>query len=152
MMPAPIPGSQWFRWVRNLTLRVGVLTGVFLTAVMVISVLAATQLPFLEPFADLRNGISYAAFALIALIPLTCFLRSPVKMFASAMCGWAILSVSYVVMGFFFVNLHTRLGKTPFHIFILGAAVYGVAAVALWVTGMVASLREHPVAATRRRM
>ena len=67
------------------------------------------------------------------------------------MCGWAILSVSYVVMGFFFVNLHTRLGKTPFHIFILGAAVYGVAAVALWVTGMVASLREHPVAATRRR-
>lgn len=152
MMPAPIPGSHLFRWVRNVTLRVGVITGVFLTAVMLTSVLVATRLPFLEPFADLRNGISYAAFTLIALIPLMCFLRAPLKMFASAMCGWAMLSVSYVVMGFFFANLHTRLGKTPFHIFILGAAVYGVAAVALWVTGMVASLREHPMAATRRRL
>ena len=152
MMPAPIPGSQWFRWVRNLTLRVGVLTGAYLTAVMVISVLAATRLPFLEPAADLRNGISYAAFGLIALVPLACFLRSPVRMFASAMCGWAILSVNYVVMGFFFANLHTRLDKSPFHLFILGAAMYGVAAVALWVAGMVASLREHPMAATRRRM
>jgi len=159
MTPSLLPGSRWFQWVRNFTLRVGVLTGLYLTAVMVISILAATRLGFLDPmianipnWADIRNGVSYAAFLFVMLIPLGCFLRSPVKLFASGMCGWAILCANYALAGFFFIHLHERLGKTPFHLFILGALVYGVAAVVSWVTGMVLSLREQPMAAPRRRM
>ena len=152
MKTAPLPGSRWFRWVSNLTLRVGVLTGVYLTTVMVLSVLAATRLAILEPVADLRNGVSYASFVFVSLVPVVCFLRSPMKMFVSAMCGWSILTVNYALMGVFFSNLHAGLGKTPFHLFVLGAAVYGVTAVALWVASMVASMREHPIAASRRRL
>jgi hypothetical protein len=152
MTPSLLPGSRWFQWVRNLTLRVGVLTGLYLTAVMVISVLAATRVEFLEPVADVRNGVAYAAFFFFMMIPIGCFLRSPVKMFASAMCAWAILSVNYALMEIFFIHLHDRLGKTPFHLFILGALVYGVAAVVSWVAGMVLLLRHQPITATRRRM
>jgi hypothetical protein len=152
MMATPLPGSRWFRWVRNVTLRVGVLTGVYLTAVMVISILAATRLAFLEPLADVRNGIAYAAFVFFLLVPIAYFLRSPIKMFAAGMCGWAILSVDYALAGLFFIHLHDRLGKTPFHLFILGTLVYGVAAVASWVTGMVLQLRHQPIAATRRKL
>lgn len=138
--------------MRSFTLRVGVLTGLYLTAVMVISVLAATRVGFLEPYADVRNGVAYAAFGFVLLIPIGCFLRAPIKLFAAGICGWAILTVNYALMGLFFVHLHDRLGKTPFHMFILGALVYGVAAVMSWVAGMVLSLREQPIAATRRRM
>ncbi len=152
MTPSLLPGSQWFQWVRNFTLRVGVLTGVYLTAVMVISVLTATRVGFLEPVADVRNGVAYAAFACVMLIPIGCFLRAPVKLFAAGVCGWALLSVNYALMGIFFIHLHDRLGKTPFHLFILGALVYGVAAVVSWVAGMVLSLRHQPMAATKRRM
>lgn len=152
MTPSLLPGSRWFQWVRNFTLRVGVLTGLYLTAVMVISVLVATRVEFLEPVADVRNGAAYAAFFFFMMIPIGCFLRSPVKMFASAMCGWAILSVNYALMGVFFIHLHDRLGKTPFHLFILGALVYGVSAVVSWVAGMVLLLRHQPIAAHRRRM
>ncbi len=137
MTPRLVPGSQWFQWVKNFTLRVGVLTGLYLTAVMVISILAATQLSFLEPYADIRNWTARAAFALFMLIPMGCFLKSPVRMFASGMCGWAILSVNYALMGLFYIHLYERLDKTPFHLFILGALVYGVAAVLSWVAGMV---------------
>ncbi|MCL5288039.1 MAG: hypothetical protein M1453_08625 [Acidobacteria bacterium] len=152
MNATPLPGSRWFQWVRSFTLRVGVLTGLYLTAVMVISVLAATRVGFLEPYADVRNGVAYAAFGFVLLIPIGCFLRAPIKLFAAGICGWAILTVNYALMGLFFVHLHDRLGKTPFHMFILGALVYGVAAVMSWVAGMVLSLREQPIAATRRRM
>ncbi|MCL4523400.1 MAG: hypothetical protein M1451_05745 [Acidobacteria bacterium] len=152
MNATPLPGSRWFQWVRSFTLRVGVLTGLYLTGVMVSSVLAATRVGFLEPYADVRNGVAYAAFGFVLLIPIGCFLRAPIKLFAAGICGWAILTVNYALMGLFFVHLHDRLGKTPFHMFILGALVYGVAAVMSWVAGMVLSLREQPIAATRRRM
>ena len=152
MTPSLLPGSQWFQWVRNFTLRVGVLTGLYLTAVMVISVLAATRVEFLESVADVRNGVAYAAFFFFMMIPIGRFLRAPVKLFAAGMCAWALLSVNYALMGIFFIHLHDRLGKTPFHLFILGALVYGVAAVMSWVAGMVLSLRHQPIAAHRRRM
>jgi hypothetical protein len=148
----PLPGSRWFRWVHNFTLRVGVMTGLYLTAVMVIAILAANRIPFFDPVADVRNWTARAAFVFFMLIPIGCFLRSPVKMIASGMCAWAILSVNYALMGLFFTNLHARLGKTPFHVLILGALAYGMAAAASWVAGMVLLLRQQPIAASRRRM
>jgi len=151
MTHSPLFGGHWLEWVRNFTLRVGILTGAYLTAVMVISVLAATRVPFLEPFANFRNAAAYAAFAFFMLIPAVCFLRKPVQLFFSGMCGWVILSLGYAVMGMFFDHLHTRLRFTPFHLFILGALLYGLAAVVSWVLGMALSLRQQTIAARHRR-
>jgi hypothetical protein len=138
--------------VHNFTLRVGVMTGLYLTAVMVIAVCMANRLPLFEHLAEIRNWTARGAFLFFMLIPMACFLRAPVKMFASGMAAWAVLSVNYALMGLFFTNLHARLEKTPFQVLILGAVAYGVAAVASWVAGMVLSLRQHPIAASRRRM
>ena len=164
MTSSLLPGSRWFQWVHNFTLRVGVLTGLYLTAVMVVAILVANRLPFVEHFAvanrlpffehfaEIRNWTSRGAFLFFLLIPIACFLRSPLKMFACGMCAWAMLCVNYALMGIFFTNLHLRLGKTPFHLLILGAMAYGVAAVASWVGGMVLALRAQPIAAPRRRL
>jgi hypothetical protein len=152
MTQTPLPGSRWFRWVHNFTLRVGVMTGLYLTAVMVATILVANRLPFLEHVAEIRNWTARGAFLFFLLIPMACFLRAPVRMFASGMCAWAMLSVNYALMGLFFTNLHVRLGKTPFQVLILGTLVYGVAAAASWVAGMALLLRQQPIAASRRRM
>ncbi len=146
-----LPGLAWLEWLRNMPLRVGVLTGMYLSTVMVLAVLAATRLKFLEHFADVRNGVVMAAFFFIALIPVVFFRRHAVDLFISCMTGWLIFSLAYRGMGIFFNHLFDRLGKTPFHAFILGAIAYGMIAVVLWCASMVGVLRQQPIAAARRR-
>lgn len=150
MKTTQLPGAKWFHWVHNLTLRVGVLTGVYLTAVMVVAVLAANRAPFLEEIAEVRNAASYAAFALVMLVPIGCFLRRPLHLFASGILGWFLFSLAYEAMGLFFVNLHARL-RYPFNVFILGAIVYGVVAAASWVAVMALEARQQPAIASRRK-
>lgn len=151
MTPFRLPGQRIFEGIRNLIVRVGVLTGAYLCAVMVISVLAATQLHFLEPFAEIRNWTARGAFALIMTIPVLTFLRRPAHMLGASLLGWTIFTVGYKVMGIFFVHLHSRLNTTPFHAFILGACVYGLAAAASWVTCMILDARQQPVVVPRRK-
>lgn len=150
MVSIPLPGAKWFEWLRNLTLRVGVLTGVYLTMVMVVSVLAATRIPFLEDIADLRNGASYAAFGLVMLVPMATFLRRPLQLLASGLLGWLLFALAYNAMGLFFVNLHARL-RTPFNVFMIGASVYAVVAAAAWVVTMALDMRSQPAIAPRRK-
>ncbi|HEX9760327.1 MAG TPA: hypothetical protein VGA40_05390, partial [Candidatus Acidoferrales bacterium] len=108
-MPATrLPGYAWFAWLRNLTLRVGVLTGMYLIVVMVAALLAANRIPLLEPVADLRNWVARIAFGLVMLAPLVPFRRSPARLFASAMVGWLMLTLVYWWMGVPFENLHLR--------------------------------------------
>jgi hypothetical protein len=127
-----------------------VLTGTYLTAVMVTALLAANRVPFLEDVALLRNAASYAAFVLVMLIPLWAQRRSAVLLFASGALGWFLFTMAYWLMGVWFENLHTRF-RRPLHMFILGVSVYGVCAVALWVATMVREALRQPVAASRRR-
>jgi cyanate permease len=151
MTQSSLPGSKWLAWVGNPTRRVGLLTGVYLSTVMIVAVLAANRVPFLEAFADLRNWIFRFAFLAVALVPVLVFRRQPARMFASSVTGWFVFAVMYGVMGWFFENLHVRINQTPFHAFILGAAIYGVLAVALWVGEMVREARHQPAIASRRR-
>ena len=143
MVPAHLPGSAWLRWVRNTPLRTGVLTGIYLSAVMTVALLAANRLPALEPFADLRNWICDSVFLMVWLIPVATFRNRPWWLFTSAASGWVVFSVAYALAGFFFENLHTRLSKTPFHMFLLGAGIYAVVAVTLWVYGMAKDALAH---------
>jgi hypothetical protein len=145
-----LPGSKWLLWVHNLPLRVGVLTGVYLTAIMVLSVLAANRAPFLEEFAGVRNAVSYAAFGLVMLVPAGIFLRKPLELLFSSMVAWTLFSLAYRVMGFFFENLHVRL-RGPLNVFMLGAVTYGVLVAAAWVASMALEARAQPVIASRRR-
>jgi hypothetical protein len=132
-------------------LRVGVLVGTYLTAVMVVSLVLANRVPALEPLAEMRNAASYAAFALLAALPVWIFRREPGSLFVASIAAWGIFSLMYALAGVVFDNLFVRLHKTPLNVFMLGAAVYGLLAVVAWVAGMVGALRHAPVAAGRRR-
>lgn len=145
-----LPGSQWFSWVQNRALRIGVVTGVYLSTVMIVALLAANRVPFLENFADIRNTVFRVLFGLVALIPVVFFARSAGHMFTAGVSGWFLFSLAYMGMGFFFHRLHMVFPK-PLNVFMLGACIYGVLAVALWVASMVMVARHHPVAASRRR-
>ena len=146
MVPTHLPGSRWLRWLRNTPLRTGVLTGIYLSAVMTVALLVANRLPALEPFADLRNWICSSVFLLVWLVPVAAFRNRPWWLFTSAGAGWLIFSLAYALAGIFFENLHTRLNKTPFHVFLLGAGIYAVVAVTLWVSGMARHAIEHGLA------
>lgn len=145
-----LPGSRWFGWLRNFTLRVGFLTGVHFSVVFVAWLLVANRVPLFEEFAGLRNSVAMGVFGVVMLIPVVCFLRQPLRLFGSGLLGWLLFALVYDAMGFFFPNLHARL-KTPFHIFALGAVVYGLVAVVAWVAAMALEARHQPAIASRRR-
>jgi hypothetical protein len=182
---------------------VGVLTGIYLAAVMVASLIAANRLHFLEPFAELRNWASRAAFGLAMTIPVFCFLRAsprvyvysffgwvaalsvaalygvtldwlpaargwmnlvgvallvhfgamtrqPVQMFFAATLGWSLFVLAYAGMGAIFANLHLRF-LAPFHMLVIGLLIYGLMAVAAWVSSLAFDSRPLPMAPSRRR-
>jgi hypothetical protein len=94
MTPHRIPGAKWFGWIRNPTARIGVLTGVYLSAVAIVALFAANRMPFLEPFAELRNWTARVAFALAMTIPVFSHLRVSFRAFAGSVLGWgAVLAV-----------------------------------------------------------
>lgn len=132
-------------------LRVGVLVGVYLTLVMVVSLVVANRVPALESMAEWRNAVAYATFGLAAALPVWIFRREPGSLFVASFAAWSVFSLMYALAGIPFENLFVRLHKTPLNVFMLGAAVYGLLAVVAWVGSMIDALRHAPVAAGRRR-
>ncbi len=150
--PVPtLPGSQWLQWVHFRPLRVGLLVGVYLTVVMVVSLMLANRVAALEPLAEARNAVSYSVFALLAGLPVWMFRREPGSLFTSSIAAWGLFSLMYALAGVPFENLFVRLHKTPMNVFMLGAAVYGLLAVTVWVWSMVSALLAEPIAEPRRR-
>lgn len=141
MNPFPLPGARWLEWLRIPWLRIGVLTGIYLAAVMVGAVVAANRIPALEPYAFLRNAASAALFGLVLLVPVVKFRAEPVRMWATAATALFLFALAYWVMGFFFTTLHVRLRVTPMHAFVLGAGGYGFLAVLIWVWQVARQLR-----------
>jgi hypothetical protein len=143
MVPTHLPGAVWFRWLRNLPLRIGVLTGIYLTMVMTVALLTANRLPWLETYADLRNWVCRILFLLIALIPVGSFLRAPWSMFCSGVTAWLLFTLNYTVAGHIFENLYTRMKITSFHMFLLGVGSYAVISAAIWVFETAKVAVEH---------
>jgi hypothetical protein len=137
-----LPGVAWLRWLKNLPLRIGVLTGTYLTAIMAVWLIIANRLPFLDGFAAVRNMACAALFALVALVPACTFLRRPWHLFKSGLTAWLLFSLAYAGAGHIFVSLFTRL-HPPFNVFMIGAMIYGVVAVAAWLVHMIAAMRSH---------
>lgn len=136
--------------VTSPALRMGLYTGGLLVLVMVISLVAANRLSFLDNRALERNGASYSLFVLFMLLPVVRFWNRPVRMFASGMVAWSMFVIGYYIAGMFFSNLFAVL-RTPFEAFLEGAIVYGVLAVVVWVGGMALLARITPIAPRRRK-
>lgn len=146
-MPSPnvearFPGARWFHHLRNPILRVGIQTWVYLSMVMVAAVLLANRAPWLENYADVRNWVARIVFGLAMLVPVAVFCKSAGRLLAAGMLGWTLATVTYNGLGLFFESLYTRL-RTPGQFFMLGAVVYGVAAVVSWVASLVVGAWSH---------
>ena len=140
-----LPGVAWLGWLKNLPLRIGVLTGVYLTTIMAVALIVANRLPALDGFAEFRNMACYALFGVVAAVPACTFLRRPWHMFTSGLTAWLLFSLAYAGAGHIFINLFTR-KLFPFHVFMIGAMSYGLMAVAVWLVHLIAAMRS-PVAA-----
>jgi hypothetical protein len=137
--------------MKHRPLRIGVLTGVYLSTVMAVALFCANRIPTLEPYADLRNWICESIFVLVSLVPVATFWRAPWALFTSATSGWLTFSMSYGLAGVFFEHLQTRLNKTPFHMFLLGVGSYAVVAVFIWVWDMLGAAIVHGLAHPHHR-
>jgi hypothetical protein len=149
---ARLPGQRWFHRLPNAVLRIGVLTGIYLSILMIAAVLLANRVPALESFANIRNWAGRIIFALVMLLPILKFIRSGPRLIMAGMLGWSLATITYLGLGLFFESLFNRL-RTPSQFFTLGATVYGIAAVVSWVASIVLAAREHhlhDVAAARR--
>jgi hypothetical protein len=149
-MSPPQPALGW--WSRvwcHPVLRLGLVTGISLTGVAAAWLLVANAVPSLERFAVLRNLAAAVLAGLLMLAPVCRFLKSPARIFLSGVIAWTFLSVAYRAIEIPFSHLATRLGA--FHLFMLGAVIYGLLAVIDWVAQLVLMARHQPLVATRRR-
>jgi hypothetical protein len=139
-----LPGMRLFLWMRNASLRIGVITGVYLSCVFVAWLLVANRVPQLESFAGIRNLAAGAATLLLMLIPVLRFRREPVRMFVSGLTAWTLLTLTYIGMEMRFSLLESRMGAL--HIFMLGGVSHGFVAVFDWVFLLCVEARQRHVA------
>jgi hypothetical protein len=142
------PPRARFGALRHPCLILGAAVGVCLSAVAVAWLLVANRVPSLGAFTLERNLIAGAFLGLLMFLPVVRFLRSPGRIFFSGIIAWLILALTYQVMEIRFERLNSRLGA--FHLFMLGAVVFGLFAVLDWVACLFLGMRQHPVAVTRR--
>ncbi len=76
-----LPGMRWFLWLRNAALRIGILTGIYVSCTFMAWLLVSNRIPQLEPFAGIRNIAAGAVILLLLAIPVLRFHNEPAKMF-----------------------------------------------------------------------
>jgi hypothetical protein len=138
-----LPGVRFFLWLRNAPLRIGVMTGVYLSCAFVAWLTVANRVPQLDSFAGLRNRAAGIIAVVLMLIPVLRFRREPVKMFVSGLTAWTLLTLTYIAMEMRFSLLESRMGAL--HIFMLGGVTYGFVAVFHWVFLLCAEARQRHV-------
>jgi hypothetical protein len=139
-----LPGMRWLLWMRNASLRIGALTGVYLSCIFVGWLVVANRVPQLASFAEIRNLAAGAATVLLMSIPVLRFRREPVKMFVSGVTAWTLFTLTYLATEMHFSLLESRVGA--FHIFMLGGVSYGFVAVVHWVFLLCAEARHRHLA------
>jgi hypothetical protein len=147
---------RWFLWLRTASLRIGILTGIYLSCVFVAWLDVANRVAELVPYAEMRNLVAGAILIMVLGIPALRFRHEPGKLFVAGLTAWTLLTVTYLAAEIHFTLLESRMGAL--HVFMLGAVSYGFVAVLDWVFLMCAGVRhEHVVqsreiaAAIRRR-
>jgi len=141
---APLRRVRWFLWTRNAAMRIGIMTGVYLSGIFVIWLFIANRVPEIASFAGMRNVAAGAITFLLMLIPVLRFRREPVRMFVSGLTAWTLLTFTYIAMEMYFSLLESRMGAL--HIFILGTVSYGFVAVLHWVFFLCVEARQRHLA------
>lgn len=141
------PGAQRAFWLRHEALRNGVLTGIYLSCVLVSWLEIANRVKELEPLAAARNFIAAALLVSLMAIPVLRFLREPARLFLAGLVAWTLLTLTYLIAELNFKLLESRMGFL--HFFVLGTVSYGCLAVLDWVFLMCAEARQQHVAQTR---
>jgi len=149
-MSASQPDSVSRRALRHPCLISGGILGVCMAATAIAWVLIANRVPALDRFAFQRNLAAAVALGLLALVPALRFFKSPARIFLSGIVAWTILAAAYRIMENPFPLLSDRLGA--FHLFMMGAVVFGVMSVALWVAQLILHTRQQALAPARRRL
>jgi hypothetical protein len=148
--PAVVESVRALEKSASPAVRAGLYTGALLVLVMIVSLIVANRMPWLESRALERNAACYGLFVLFMLIPVARFWNRPVRMFSSGVLAWTMFVVAYDLSGFFFRNLFQIL-RSPFEALLEGILVYGVCAVIAWVGGMALLARLTPIAPRRRK-
>lgn len=125
-----LPGEGLLHALRNRAVRTGIYCGVCLSLVFAGWVVAANRFAFLDHLALERNLAAAGLLVLIAMIPVLRFLRSPGDLLASGLIAWTILSLAYRALSLYFSKLDAS--YSAFHIFMLGAVAYLLAATLCW--------------------
>ena len=86
-----LPGMRWFLWLRIASLRIGVLTGIYLSCVFVAWLEVANRVVKLEPFAELRNLVAGAILILLLGIPVLRFRHQPGRLFIAGLMAWTLV-------------------------------------------------------------
>jgi hypothetical protein len=141
---------RWFLWLRIASLRTGILTGIYLSCVLVAWLEIANRVAELEPFAELRNLVAGAILVTVLAIPALRFRHEPGKLFVAGLTAWSVLTMTYLVAEMHFTLLESRMGAL--HGFVLGAVSYGFVAVLDWVFLMCAGVRHQHMAQSRETM
>jgi hypothetical protein len=142
-----LPGMRWFLWLRIASLRIGILTGIYLSCVFVAWLIVANRLPALVPFAEVRNLVAGAILVMVLGIPVLRFRQRPGRLFVAGLTAWTLLTITYVAAEMHFTLLESRMGA--FHVFVLGAVSYGFVAVFDWVFLMCAGVRHEHIVHSR---
>jgi hypothetical protein len=133
-------------------LPVGITVGIGLSLMFSVWLFVANRMPSLERYANLRNAAAAGAFFLVSLLPLACYRNAPVKLFLSGFIGCAIASLCFFACSMRFNRLENRV--SAFQVFVMGGALYGLAAILVWLGTLLRSARIHHISmqpATRRR-
>ena len=130
-----LPGYLWFSFLRNAPVRVGIYTGVCMTVVFSFWIAIANRVPFLEPFALQRNVAAVLVLCFFASLPILRFYRTSGDLLVSGLLGWSILTLAYGLLSMEFVLLDEE--YSAFHIFVMGAVIYLIAATLSWIGSII---------------
>ena len=136
-----LPGMRWLLWLRNPALRIGTLTGIYISGTFTAWLLAANHIKRLEPFAGGRNLIAGVVMISLMAIPVLRFRQEPAKMFASGLAAWTLLTFTYLAAEMHYTLLESRMGSPQ--LFTLGALSYAFVAVFAWVFQLCAEARHR---------
>jgi hypothetical protein len=150
MSPFQPRDKYWHPWFRHQALRTGVRMGVLLSVVLAAWLIIANRVSILDRLAILRNAAALTLIFLACLEPIARFRSSARDLLLSGLIGWAIGSLCYFGWTIYFVQLSNRLA--PFQVFVLGAAVYILLAVIVWIGGMIRIARQHHQLAAKTKL
>jgi hypothetical protein len=142
--------KYWHPWFRHQALRTGVRIGVLLSIVLTAWLILANRVSVLDRLAIVRNAAAITLLFLIGFEPIARFRNSARDLLVSGLIGWTIGSLCYFGWTIYFVDLSNHMG--PLQVFVLGAGVYILLAVIVWIGGMIRIARHHHQLAAKAKL